>query len=153
MGGSNWRSADFEVLWKTVTKECKAILVGEGGMRRETFAYYIGAARKCLVFEVPFQFAVKVAITELRRVKEIKDADKSDAAPEMKLRNAVRQAREEKIKLLPMPIQNPHINELRALLSNRVVTEKVESDPKMLRAVKTLVGKLQVLKEELPAGV
>ncbi len=154
LGGPHWASGDFIALWKQVTSECRAVLVKEGGMRPETFRYYIGAARKCLVFSVPFQFAVRVPIEDLARVKEIKDADKTDAAPEIKLRDAVRHMREEKAKLLPVnPLSNPTINELRSLLSIRVVADKLDRDPKMMCAVKSLIAKLHTLTEEEPALV
>ena len=122
-------------------------------MRLETFRYYIGAARKCLVFGVPFHFAVRVAIEDLARVKEIMDAKKTDATPEVKLREAVRQLREEKANSLPVPLFNPSISELRSLLSMRVVAEKLDHDPKMMRAVKSLLANLQTLIKEEPAVV
>ena len=154
LGGPSWASGDFISLWKQVTHRVSCGLGQQRGHALETFRYYIGAARKCLVFSVPFQFAVKVGIEDLARVKEIKDADKTDAAPEVKLRDAVRQLREEKAKLLPVnPLSNPTINELRSLLSIRVVAERLDSNPKILRALKSLVKKLHTLTEKEPAQV
>lgn len=153
LGGPNWNSADFVALWKNVKKECCAVLVTEGGMRADTFHYYLAAARKCLVFSVPFQFAVHVSIRDLARVKEIMEADKTDAAAEIKLRNAARQVRDEKVKELPVYPPDSPISELRSLLSIRAVADKLDRDGRVMRTIKSLVTKLKAFKEEEAAVV
>ena len=142
VGGPNWSTRILfpcgEMLRKNVAQSW--LLRGECGTTPSAFLL---VQRKSLVFGVPFEFALKVPIENIARVKEIMDADKTDAAPEAKLRDAARQVREAKRQVLFVrPHTNPIINELRSLLSLHEIDEKLDRNPKVLCAVKSLVTKL-----------
>ena len=98
-GGTVWQSGDLKNLWRQVTNECKAILVTdpEGPQfTRAVFGDYMGAARKAIIFGVPFKFARKIAIEDLARVKELLDKDTSNKPLEEKLNAAAQKVKDEK---------------------------------------------------------
>ena len=109
IGGSTWQSGDLKTLWGQVTKECKEVLVNdpEGPqVTKAAFGDYMGAARKAIIFGVPFKFARRIAIEDLARVKELFDKDMSNRPLEEKLNTAAKTVKDEKAawrKLSPSP--------------------------------------------------
>jgi hypothetical protein len=109
IGGPTWQGSDLKTLWGQVTKECKEVLVNdpEGPQfSKSAFGEYMGAARKAIIFGVPFKFARKIAIEDLARVKELIDKDASDKSPEEKLNAAAKIVKDEKAawrRLAPSP--------------------------------------------------
>ena len=109
IGGTTWQGGDLKTLWGQVTKECKEILVNDSDgpqFSKAAFGEYMGAARKAIIFGVPFRFARKIAIEDLGRVKELIDKDTSDKSQEEKLNAAARTVKDEKAawkKLSPSP--------------------------------------------------
>ncbi len=109
IGGPTWQGGDLKTLWGQVTKECKEVLVNdpEGPQfSKAAFGEYMGAARKAIIFGVPFKFARKIAIEDLGRVKELIDKDASEKTLEEKLNAAAKFVKDEKAawkKLAPHP--------------------------------------------------
>lgn len=91
IGGRHWQKQDLPAMFRQLEDEVVGPLCqDEDGpqLSRDTFKHYMSAARKSLLFDVPFRMAWRLSYDDLPQVKEIVEADKSNRTKEEKVKDA-----------------------------------------------------------------
>ena len=92
LGGQEWQKSDLPVLFRQLTKEVVGPLCNDPeGPRlgKDIFARYMNAAKKSLLFGIPFRLAVYLSIADLAVVKAKVDADTRPVSTEEKVTDAI----------------------------------------------------------------
>jgi len=102
IGGRHWQKQELPSLFRKLEDEIVGPLChDENGpqLSRDTFKHYMSAARKSLLFGVPFRMAWRIAYDDLPQVKHIVEADKSRRTREQKVKDALATVRGKKRQL------------------------------------------------------
>jgi len=116
IGGKEWQKGDLPRLFRELEEAIKLPLCADPNgprLSRDTFRHYMSAARKCLLFNVPFRMGWRISCDDLPKVAKIVQADSSARNKDEKVIDAVRTIRAEKRKVtkavgsfvrLPLPM-------------------------------------------------
>lgn len=145
-GNDFLKGADLERTFKLVQEEAKVICVDEEGASPNTFYNYCQAARKCLVFNVPWSFARRFKINELATAKKLAESFK-DGTPEERMMRAFSQIKDDyRIQKQKEKVQNGMSNTIQKIQTGLPMPENGES--KEIYAAKVF----QSVKNHLESG-
>ena len=99
IGGKEWQKGDLPRLFRELEEAITVPLCTDPNgprLSRDTFRHYMSAARKCLLFNVPFRMGWRISCDDLPKVAKIVQADSSSRAKDQKVIDAVRTVRAEK---------------------------------------------------------
>ena len=109
LGGPEWESkSDLRHLFRQLEQELKRPLCvdADGPMlSNDSFKKYMSAARKSLLFKVPFTMSYQVSYEDLPKVKAAVEADSRAVDEEQKVKEAIKALRIEKRELQKKNIQ------------------------------------------------
>lgn len=99
LGGTKWQKQELPDLFRRLEDEIVGPLCkDEDGphLSSDTFKYYMSAARKSLLFDVPFRMAGRIKYDDLPRIKATVEGDLTGRTKEEKVKSALVAMREEK---------------------------------------------------------
>jgi len=99
LGGKEWRKGELPPLFRQLEREVVVPLCldADGPMlSRDTFRHYMAAARKSLLFGIPFQMANRVSYDDLPMLNELVENDKTDRCATDKVKDAIRLIKQKK---------------------------------------------------------
>ena len=99
VGGKEWKKTDLPQLFRQLEKEISIPLCRDQDgpqLSHDTFKKYMSAAKKALLFGIPFSMAYNPTYEEIPKVKALVDVDKSNRPAMDKFRDALRAVRNER---------------------------------------------------------
>tara|TARA_R110002167_G_scaffold77944_8_gene216079 strand:- start:4938 stop:5546 length:609 start_codon:yes stop_codon:yes gene_type:complete len=99
LAGKEWRKNDLPPLFRQLDKELRAVLcLDEEGpkLSNNTFRVYMTAAKKAILFEIPFRMAYAISYDDIPKVLDMINKDKRKIKREVKVDDAIRELRQQK---------------------------------------------------------
>jgi len=99
LGGKNWTKSDLPTLFRNLEKEiAKPLCQDKDGpqLSSDSFKHYMSAAKKSLLFGIPFRASWRIAYGDIPQVKSWVESDHTDRPVEQKVGAAVKRLRENK---------------------------------------------------------
>ena len=164
IGGKEWQKGDLPRLFRELEEAITVSLCADQNgprLSRDTFRKYMSAARKCLLFNVPFKMGWKISCNDLPKVVQIVQADTSARNPDDKVIDAVRTIRAEKRKVtkpvgqfvrLPLPVVGEEwtpklFATLRQVLESKEAKALTKKNPELQHLTKLVTKRKRALEE------
>jgi hypothetical protein len=153
IGGKEWQKGDLPRFFRELEEAITVPLCADPNgprLSRDTFRHYMSAARKCLLFNVPFRMGWRISRDDLPKVAKIVQADSSARNKDEKVIDAIRTIRAEKRKVtkpvgqfvrLPLPVAGEEwtprlFDTLRQVLESAEAKALTKKNPDLRRLAK-----------------
>lgn len=93
LGGKNWKKTELPALFRQLEKETVGPLCQEKDgpqLSTDTYKKYMSAAKKSLLFGIPFRMGWMVSYNDIPAVKKLVDTDRTRRPMETKVKEAIK---------------------------------------------------------------